>query len=297
MAEYLLDHQWVFDARYNLNRTTALLSNYLRKLKYEALLHRKFFKYHGYHLNINQPETFNEKIVHRKYNSDPVELSNYADKLAVRDHIKNTVGEKYLIPLIGTYSKLTSDIWSSLPQRFILKSSHGSGDNHLHIVTDKTNCDAKKMNNSLKDDFGLATHQLFYCVKKRMIIVEELLADGNIADIKFHCFQGKVFIQYDINRHFAHQRGFFDENWKKLDMKLGYPAEIDGIVNKPALLEEMLAIAKRLACNFNYVRVDLYCVSNKIYFGELTLTHAIGVQSFTPKSEDKKWGEYWGEPI
>jgi hypothetical protein len=277
------------------------LSNYLRKLKYEALLHRNFFKYHGYHLNINQPETFNEKLVHRKYNCDPVELSNYADKIAVRDHIKNTVGEQYLIPLIGTYNKLTTDIWSSLPQRFVLKSSHGSGENHLHIVTDKTNCDAKKiiikMNSGLKDDFGLVSHQPFYSVKKRMIIVEELLADGNIADFKFHCFQGKVFIQYDINRQFAHQRGFFDVNWNKLDMKLGNFSKINGNVGKPELLDEMLVLAKRLACNFNYIRVDLYCVSNKIYFGELTFTHGNGVEPFISKAEDKQWGEYWGHPI
>ena len=54
----------------------------------------------------------------------------------------------------------------------------------------------------------------------------------------------------------------------------------------------MLEIAQKLSAGQSFVRVDLYSVNHRIYFGELTLTLGNGFEVFTPQEIDKEWGEF-----
>ena len=133
---------------------------------------------------------------------------------------------------------------------------------------------------------------------KPKIIVEKFLetpstdgVDRGIADYKFLCFNGKPeVIVYDIDRFIEHKRNFYDTNWKYLDVSSDCP-KFGDIVDKPQKLDEMLEIAKKLSEDFPAVRVDLYCVNNKIYFGEMTFYPWSGYTEFYPDTFDFTLGE------
>ncbi|MFC3094631.1 hypothetical protein DRW07_12915 [Alteromonas sediminis] len=273
------------------------LSNRLRYLKSSLLFKVRFYKYHGYFPDLKNPQTFSEKLCYRKFKGDAVEFSNIADKFAVRDYVTRIVGENYLIPLLGAYDFIDSRIWENLPSSFVLKTSHGSGERHVHIVRDKKSANdievINQINESLKEDFGLVSLQPFYSVKKRLVLIEELIGHGDIDDFKFHCFQDEVFIQVDIDRHVGHKRALYDRNWNRLDFHLGTCTRAEVGVPKPKNLEEMLTIAKKLANSMAYIRVDLYNVDGKIYFGEMTIAHGNGMSPFTPTEMDMEWGRLW----
>ena len=55
----------------------------------------------------------------------------------------------------------------------------------------------------------------------------------------------------------------------------------------------MKKIASDLSKPFSYVRVDLYQVKGRIYFGELTFFPAGGAPDFVPEKYDKIVGDMW----
>ncbi len=115
---------------------------------------------------------------------------------------------------------------------------------------------------------------------------------GQLMDYKFFCFDGEpVFVKVDFDRFENHTSNFYDCNWNYIDMQeMGYK-NYKKEVKEPENFEEMIRIAKKLSKNFQFVRVDLYNVDGKIYFGELTFTPASGKNAFIPLEKDKKIAE------
>ncbi|MGF1756328.1 hypothetical protein L4C33_22455, partial [Vibrio makurazakiensis] len=271
----------------------------MKKLKYELFRGRLFKKKHGYPLNISSPTTFNEKIYYRKYYGNHEEMALIADKYKVRELVSKRIGAEYLIPLLGVYDKFSISDWDDLPEQFVLKTNHGSGFNHIQIVTNKQKENPyaiiEKMNKALKDDFGSISHEPFYEKIDRVILAEKYLDSGLMVpdDFKFHCFEDEMFIQIDRGRYGSHSRSIYDHNWNEMDYKLNssYP-KINGIM-PPINLSKMIELAKCLADNFDYIRVDFYNLDGKIYFGELTQTHGNGLEDFKPTLVDREWGDYW----
>ena len=72
------------------------------------------------------------------------------------------------------------------------------------------------------------------------------------------------------------------EAYKWLAINSDYvPGEV---VPRPDNLDEMLSVAERLSQGFPELRVDLYNVQGRIYFGELTFTSQGGfMNSITPE--------------
>ena len=58
----------------------------------------------------------------------------------------------------------------------------------------------------------------------------------------------------------------------------------------PSNLSEMIRLAETLSANYKFLRVDLYNVNGKIYFGELTFYPAAGMGAFIPEEWDEKLG-------
>ena len=253
-----------------------------------------------YTYDFDHPVTFTEKINSRKLDDNPL-FSICADKIKVRDYVKEKVGDKYLIPCVFTAKQLTSELYDKMPNSCVLKTASGSGT--VRIIYDKAKEDKnyiiKLMREYQKIDFSYLFGEFFYKKIPNNIICEELLLDkdGRVpSDYKIHCFKDnghpKYFVQIEFDRFGDHRRNIYDSNFKLLDLTTGLD-KYSGKVNKPKKWNEMLWIAKKLSEDFDYVRVDLYYINNKIYFGELTFTHNAGFSHFKPEKYNKLWGKYW----
>ena len=64
-------------------------------------------------------------------------------------------------------------------------------------------------------------------------------------------------------------------------------------VEKPKKFDDMIEIAKKLSEGFSHVRIDLYNVDGKIYFGEMTFTNGSGFETIHPESADLMLGNLW----
>lgn len=260
---------------------------YLLKIQY-LLLKKKF-------LNLKNPRTLDEKIQWLKlYNNSPLR-TKLTDKYAVREWIKEQIGEKYLIPLLGKWDKPEDIDYSKLPNQFVLKANHGCGCNI--IVKEKSSLDvevvSRKMHEWLRLNYAYLCGELQYEKIKPCIIAEEFISDldGDIPDYKVWCFNGKAhYIMYLSDRARGLKMAFFDRNWVKQDFVYSYP-RVTGVVPKPACLQEMLDIAEKLSSGFPHVRVDLYILKDgSIKFGELTFTSAGGKSVWSPSNAEQELG-------
>lgn len=275
----------------------------LKRISPEIYTRHIFKKRLGYSPNLEQPQTFNEKIQHRKLNSVDKRMSICADKYAVRDYVSNKVGAQYLIPLRGCFSFLTEEQIKSYNGNIVIKTTHDSGTVFIIRKDDKINHTSiiNKINKSLGKNFGHRTFERWYSNIRPQIIIEDLLltSEGKIPeDYKFHVFEqstseAKVILQVDFDRHHQHTRTFYDENLNILDFELAHPKNTINIRDSLKNHSEMFDIAKKLAHGFGYARVDLYNLNGKIYFGEITFAHGSGLENFTPLSKDYEWGSYW----
>ena len=257
---------------------------------YPRLLKIWYWMKTGENLDLENPRTFNEKIQWIKlYDSTPLK-TRLADKYLVREWIREKIGEEYLVPLLGVWNCFDDIDFDSLPDQFALKCNHGSGWNM--IVKDKSSFDRneakKKFDKWMKTNFAFyAGLELQYNDIRPKIIAEQYLEqiDQNLYDYKISVFHGEPKIIWVIgDRDLEHHKGkkaFFDLNWEVLELMDPSYGNFDVLPQKPVNLDEMLNIAKTLGENFTYVRVDLYNLSGKIVFGEMT---------FTPASGKGKWG-------
>ncbi|MFW6015996.1 MAG: ATP-grasp fold amidoligase family protein [bacterium] len=249
-------------------------------------------------LNLNNPETFNEKLQWLKlYDRNP-EYTKLVDKYEVRKYIANTIGEKYLIPLIGVWDKFEDIDFSTLPNQFVLKCTHDSGG--IVICKDKSTFDIdaarQKINKSLKRNYYYHGREWPYKNVKPRIICEKYMVDESgieLKDYKFFCFSGKPkIIQVDFNRYRGHKRNLYDKDWNYIPMSIKYPTNSDVKIKKPNKLKDMLMFATLLSKNCPHVRVDFYSMNDSIFFGELTLYPGSGCEEFTPESYDYILGSW-----
>lgn len=274
----------------------------LNKRYYEKELRMWYYNVTGNHLNLEHPETINEKIQWMKlYDSTPLK-SKLTDKYAVREFIKEKIGEKYLIPNLGVWDKFDDIDFDKLPNQFVLKGTHGCGCNI--IVKDKSTFDIndarKKFKKWMKTNYAFTNgFELHYSAIKPKIIAEKYIeaVDQAAIDYKFICCDGEPILCWVTNKYLdVHKRSFYRmPNWNLLNIELkdgGAELDTQG-VSKPQKLEEMLTVTKALSKGFPLVRVDLYLIENNIYFGEMTFTSASGAAAFYPD----KWNYILGDKI
>lgn len=255
----------------------------------------------GRKLDLKNPRRFTEKLQwYKLYYRNPV-MHQCANKYAVREYVqKKGLGET-LVPLYAHYDRAEDVDWESLPDRFVIKTQHGGGGLSVMTVPDKSKVTKDEMVTKLgfkKDKVGTrgGGREWAYWGNPTGIVVEELLInrenpEAGINDYKFYCFSGKPkYIHVDIDRYNDHRRNFYDTNWNKIDLVSEYP-NYDGIVLKPAHLQEMLEVAAVLSRDFPFVRVDLYHVDEKVYFGEMTFYPSSGYAPHDPDEWDYRFGE------
>lgn len=269
--------------------------------KRRKILEKWFLHNVGYPLNLDDPKTYNEKLQWSKlYDATPLK-GMLSDKYAVREYIADKLGEEYLIPLLGKYDSFDEIDIDALPERFVLKTNHGSGYNL--IVKDKSLVDwkaaKKNFDRWLKIDFGYSSwFQLHYSFIKPCIIAEKYMEyKGELLDYKFACFDGKVhFVWVDIGRFTNHRRNIYDRNWNLMPYYQEYKSDPEAKIEKPVNFEKMIEFAEKLSEGFAHVRVDFYEVDGQIYFGELTFTSENGKGHFHPVEIDREWGDLFKLP-
>lgn len=244
-------------------------------------------------LHLKNPKSFNEKINYIKLyiNKQNELITQCADKIEVRKYVASKQLEDILINVIGIYDNIDEIDWKTLPSKFVIKCNHGSGFNI--ICHDKEKYNENEIKSQLKKwlliDYGRYTSEIHYCKIKPRIIIEEDIAgiEGNLLDYKIFCFEGKAkYIEVVTGREKEEVfYEYYDLNWNKCNFtKNKYLSK--NILSKPNNLGEMIKIAEKLSSEFKFVRVDLYNVNNKIYFGELTFTPSGGCcTKFTDEGE------------
>ncbi len=273
------------------------------KLFPKSIISLRFKKHFGRDIDWDNPKDINEKIQWLKFNTDTSIWTQLADKYEVRNYVKKCIGAKYLVPLYGVWDSPYDIDFSQLPNSFVLKPNHGAGS--VLIVKDKSKLDIPKTINLLSDwlktDFGIKEVEPHYLGIKRKIIAEGLLDEhsdftSSLVDYKIWCFNGNVFGTWCC----FNRSGFVaDTEWHDLDWKFRPEWSIftthykngQGSIPKPPNYDEMLKVASKLSKGFPEVRVDLYNIDGRIYFGEMTFSCAGGYINFYSNDILNKLGD------
>lgn len=276
----------------------AMLGLYDR-MSDEKYLKKRFLMKMGKPLDLTNPRTFNEKIQWLKlYDRRPI-YTKMADKYAAREIVSNAIGEEYLIPLLGTWTSFEEIDFDTLPNQFVLKCNHDSGG--LAICRDKSSFDfiaaKKKIERSLKRNYFKSGREWSYKHIQPRIIAEKFLVDESgteLKDYKFFCFNGVVkamFIGSERGSADGTKFDFFDPDFNRLPIWQHYENSPKTFY-KPENYEQMLELSARLSKGCPHVRIDLYNVNGKIYFGEFTLYHFGGMERFKPEEWDRVFGDW-----
>lgn len=260
------------------------------KLKYKNIIGEK--------LNLNNPQTFNEKLQWLKLNDRKDIYTTMVDKYEVKKYVSDVIGEKYIIPTLGIYNSFDEIDFEKLPNKFVVKCTHDSGS--TIICKDKKKFDIKKakkkINKALKYNYYYAGREWPYKNVKPRIIIEEYIEDYELKDLrdyKFFCFNGKVnLFKVDFNRFLEHRANYYDKNLKLLEFgEEVCPPDFEKKIEIPKDIMKMILLAEKLANGTKFVRIDFYYTNKKIYFGEMTFYPASGFGKFIPDSWDERLGE------
>lgn len=260
----------------------------------------------GRKLNLKNPQRFTEKLQWYKLNYKNPLMIQCVDKYDVREYIKEKGLEDILIPLIGIYESVEDIPWESLPQRFVIKDTLGEGAGaFVEIVTDYVNTDKNALKKRCADWIEIDAHKKsggrewpYYSGKNHRIIIENYIESdkelGGLIDYKFFCFNGKCQYLYVIaDRELGNGAGLgiYDSQFNKIEAQRVDEKPLKRQISKPINLEKMIEIAEKLASDFPEVRVDLYNIEGKIFFGELTFFDGSGYMKFEPDEWDYKFGK------
>jgi len=267
----------------------------LNQKDYEKHLKELYFISSGRKLDLSNPKSFNEKLQWLKLN-DLLEIkTDLTDKYKVKTYIKDKIGDEYNVKLLGKWDSFDAINFDELPEKFVLKTNHGSGMNVVVKNKEKINLqDLKyKFDNWLKINYAYeGCIEMQYKNIKPCIIAEEYLGE-DLIDIQFWISNGKIlFISYIENPHGGNYKISFDEDWNELDFVTSLP-KLDKKIEKIQNFNELKNVAKILAADFKFVRVDFYITrDNDIKFSEMTFTPSGGFINWEPKETDYSFSDF-----
>ena len=250
-------------------------------------------------LDLRNPRTFNEKLQWLKLYDRQPEYTLMVDKYRAKEYIAERIGKEYIIPTLGVWERFDDIDFDTLPNQFVLKCNHGSGD--VVICKDKASLDIesarKKLTAALEQDYYLVSREWPYKDVPRRIIAEQYLEDaetGDARDYKFFCFGGEVkCFKVDFDRFSEHHANWYDRDANILPYgEMICPPCFDKELEMPEDLSRMLKVAERLSQGIPFLRVDLYNVNGHIFVGELTFFPASGLLPFTDMEWDRIMGSW-----
>ena len=254
----------------------------------------------GESLNLDAPQTFQEKIQYLKLHNRKPEFTTMVDKFAVKEYVSNIIGDEYIIPTIAVWNSFDEIDFDYLPDKFVLKTTHGGGSCGVIICNDKTSFNKKeakhKLEKSLKSDISKTLREWPYKNVPHRIIAEKLinLPDNikELNDYKFFCFNGEPkFFKIDFGRFSDHHANYYDLEWNLLPFgEADFPPLPEYKFLPPPNFNKMIEIVHKLSKDKKFIRVDLYNVCGRIYFSELTFFPASGLGKFSIREWERKIG-------
>lgn len=233
----------------------------------------RFRQMMGREPDLENPKRFTDKLEWLKAYDSTFLKTMCADKILVRDYVKEKLGEDISIPLLGVYDKFDDIDFSKLPKDYVMKTNHGS---HTNIIVRNGNINKasakKQFENWLSKDWSWWGYELHYIPIKRKILIEKYMDNGSrgLIDYRFWCFNGKPMF-YGANTDFGHgDITYYDLSGNLYNIQRSDYKPTNNNFSKPSCLQDMIKIATILSKDFKFVRVDLYEIKDKVYFGELT---------------------------
>lgn len=257
------------------------------------------YRMRGHKLDLENPQTFNEKLQWLKLNYHNPQQTVLVDKYRVKEYVANLIGEEHVIPLLGVWNSVEEIDWTALPDQFVMKCSHDCGG--MVICKDKSQLnisEAKaKLAKCLKSNYYAQGREWPYKNVKPVVFAEAYKEDkfGELRDYKWFCFNGvpkAFFVASDRQKKDEETKfDFFDTDFNHLPFTNGHPNS-DKVIEKPKGFETMKVLAAKLSENWPHVRVDFYDVDGEVFFGEFTFFHWGGMTPFVPNEWDYKFGEW-----
>ena len=278
--------------------------NWLKRLKRrvfrvrdgEQALRRAYQELLGVDFDAGDSRTLTYKLFARM-----IEVNRYGnarftrltDKHLVREYVAQAVGEKYLVPQLWNGTDPDAIPFDALPDSYIIKTNHDSGSNIIVNTAPDRKAIVGLLARSLQNNYYWVGREFQYYHVRPRILIDELLSDGvadGPLDYRFFCFHGVPEV-IQLGNHPHTIAPFYDTSWNKLDLTYLNRRPFD--IPKPENLTELLHVAERLSAEFEFVRVDLFNIRGRVYFGELTFTPLAGHLHLTPESWDLRLGLKW----
>ena len=292
LVKKLLNNPWLF-----IIIIVKKINRIIPDKLYLSILYRAYI---GRWMNWNKPEGINEKIQWLKiYDRNP-RYTDWVDKYEAKKLASDLIGEEYVIPTIGIYNRFDEINFDSLPNQFVIKCTHDSGG--LVVCKNKLKLDLayvrKKIEKSLNSNYYYSSREWPYKNVKPRIIIEKFMENndqGELKDYKFFCYDGVPKVLFICTERDVPgeemKLNFFDMDFKPLPITNVNPMS-NKVIEKPKGFEIMKTIAARLSKGIPHVRVDLYEINGKVYFGEMTFHSAGGFDIFKPDEWDLKLGSW-----
>lgn len=287
-----------------MGQIVEVLSPLFGDKKYLELM----FKYRmGYELNLLNPKTYSEKLQWLKLNDKNPLYTKLVDKHEVKSFVSEKAGSQYVIPELGLWNNPDEIDWDKLPERFVLKTTHGGGNTGVVVCKDKNAFDRelaiKRLKQSMRQDLYKDSREWPYKNVPKRILAEQYVEDtatNELRDYKFFCFDGVVkfmFVGSERQKPGEDVKfDFFDSDYNHLVLRQGHPNS-KVLPEKPSCFEEMKEVASKLSKGIPHVRVDLYEANGHVYFGEMTFYHFGGIVPFEPAKWDDDFGEMIHLPV
>ena len=279
----------------------AILGRLGNGLSDKFYLSLRYWLIFGKRLNLKNPQGFNEKLNWLKiYYRNPI-IPKLVDKVEVKSIVASIIGEEHIIPTLGVWDSFDDIDFDKLPSQFVLKSTNGGGGTGVIVCREKSKFDKvvakEKLQKSMRTNFKIQREWVYYDLKPR-IIAEQYMQNGTdkeLVDWKFMCFNGEPKLLFYASDRYTKGENlkfdWFDINLNHLPFKSkGYENACPKIEMFPEY-DEMVNIARKLSHDLPHVRVDLYLINNKVYFGEMTFFHDGGAVSLKPEEWETKIGE------
>lgn len=299
-----MNYKSIFRSRAMRFRILKLLSfvpdSIMLRLQYRIKL--------GFWPNFKHPKRFTEKLqLYKMYYRNP-EMARCVDKYEVRGYLEERGFGHLLNKLYGVYNRAEEIDFSTLPEKFVIKTTDGSGGNNILICRNKSQLDIKsavtEINSWLDVKSVNAGREWAYTgIKKSRIIVEEFLEnetnpETGPEDYKFFCFNGEpkfIYLVHNRKKGEKAHLGIYDMAFIKQPIYRCDEHRSEQVKSVPKNYDLMINIARKLSSGFPHIRVDLYNIDGDIRFGELTFYDGSGYFSYDPDSFDFDVGEWFTE--
>jgi len=271
---------------------------YLRVLPDKLYIQLFYFEVYGNFPNLNNPKTFDEKLQwYKLYYRAPL-MTTLTDKYEVRRYLEDKGLSGILNELYGVYNSVDEIDFSNLPERFVIKATHGSNMNIICKNKKSLNWETCRplMNKWLRRNYYHLGREWAYKNIKPRLVCEKYLENeefNELIDYKFYCYNNKPEVLFVLTGRFSAEGlkcNAYDMDWNRIYAYKGKPSS-DHVIERPDTLKDMIEIARELCQGFPFIRVDLYSIKGKILFGELTFYPDCGVSAFTPDKYNYFFGD------